>query len=207
MTTTARKYDSPPVSSRSDTAMTKIAIGLIVVIGFIALVFTLFQDDGKSDPLLLAASEPMKVTVPSISTSSSLVALGQEPNGALSVPPLSQPMQASWYDKSPTPGALGPAVILGHVNGGGKPGVFLNLKDVKAGDEVFVDRADGQTAVFKVAHVDTVLKAEFPANEVYGDTPNSQLRLITCGGDLDREAHSYKSNVVVYADLESVRKT
>ena len=35
--------------------------------------------------------------------------------------------------ESPTPGAQGPAIVLGHVNGGGKPGVFLDLIKVEPG--------------------------------------------------------------------------
>jgi len=205
VTTTA---ETPPKrGTRADATMTKLGVGLVVILGFVALVAAVLQGGSSTAPLLLAASAPMRVTVPSISTSSTLIPLGQEGDGSLAVPPLSTPMQASWYDKSPAPGAIGPAVILGHVNGGGKPGVFLKLKETKAGDQILVDRADGQTAVFTVAHVDTVLKDQFPAQEVYGDTPNAQLRLITCGGDLDRRARSYRSNVVVYADLTSVHRT
>jgi sortase (surface protein transpeptidase) len=147
------------------------------------------------------------VSVPSIGATSSLIPLGLNSDQSLQVPPLSNPMQAGWFDKSPTPGSLGPAVILGHVNGGGKPGIFYKLKDVKAGDQIMVARQDGQTAVFTVSHIDTVPKAAFPADQVYGDTPDSELRLITCGGVFDPSARSYEANVVVYANLTDVRKT
>ena len=150
---------------------------------------------------------PTKVAVPSIDATSSLISLGKKPDGELEVPPLANPKQASWYDGSPAPGTLGPAVILGHINGDGKPGIFYRLKDVKAGDQVLVDRQDGQTAIFTVSHIDTVPKDAFPTDQVYGDTPDSQLRLITCGGVFDPAARSYEANVVVYANLTGVRKT
>ena len=54
---------------------------------------------------------------------------------------------------------------------------------------------------FKVLAVKKYPKAQFPTDEVYGPTPNAQLRLITCGGDFDSAAHSYLDNVVVYAEL------
>ena len=54
-----------------------------------------------------------------------------------------------------------------------------------AGSQVLVDRADGQRAVFEVSRVDTIPKDSFPTDAVYNDTPNSQLRLITCGGEYD----------------------
>jgi hypothetical protein len=44
-------------------------------------------------------------------------------------------------------------------------------------------------------------KASFPTAEVYGPTPDAQLRLITCGGALDARRHTYADDVVVYARL------
>ena len=40
--------------------------------------------------------------------------LGLNADQTIQVPPVEQPMQAGWYDKAPTPGEIGPAVILGH---------------------------------------------------------------------------------------------
>jgi sortase (surface protein transpeptidase) len=203
--------ETPPVAERSgpsktDTATTKLGIGLVVVLFLLGLIVAATQQS-TTQPLLLANATPTRVTVPSIGASSTLIPLGQNADGSLAVPPLSDPMQASWYDKSPTPGAIGPAVILGHINGGGSPGIFYELNKVQAGQEILVDRADGQTAVFTVAHIDTVPKSGFPTQDVYGDTPDSQLRLITCGGIFNRSAGSYESNVIVYANLTAVRKT
>ena len=41
----------------------------------------------------------------------------------------------------------------------------------------------------------------FPTERVYGDIDHAGLRLITCGGEFDRAARSYRENVVVYAGL------
>ena len=193
--------------SKTDSSTIRIAIGLVVVLAALAMLVTVFSSTPSSNPLLLGDSTPMKVTVPSISSSSSLIPLGQKKDGSLDVPSLKTPEQASWYDKSPMPGSVGPAIVLGHVDGSGKPGVFINLSKTKAGDQVFVDRADGQTAVFTVSRVDTVLKSNFPTQQVYGDTSGAEIRLITCGGALDREARNYLSNVIVYGNLTGVRKT
>ena len=116
-------------------------------------------------------------------------------------------MQAAWYSHGPTPGSLGPAVVLGHVNGDRKPGIFADLHRVQPGQEIEVDRADGQTAVFTVSRLETVAKDVFPTERVYGNTPDAQLRLITCGGSLDQVAHNYLSNVIVYATLTSAHAT
>ena len=44
-------------------------------------------------------------------------------------------------------------------------------------------------------------KSAFPTAEVYGNTAGPELRLVTCGGDFDRAAHSYRDNVVVFARM------
>ncbi len=193
---------------KSGISMTNVSIGLIVVLVGLALVVGMNSSgpSGFGSPAPLAASAPTRVTVPSISAESSLVPTGLKQDGSLEVPPVSEPMQASWFDQSPTPGEVGPSVVLGHVNGGGQPGIFANLKDVVAGSQVFIDRADGQRAVFEVSRVDTIPKDSFPTDAVYNDTANPQLRLITCGGDYDRSARSYLSNVIVYADFVEVQK-
>jgi len=193
---------------KSGISMTNVSIGLIVVLVGLALVVGMNSSgpSGFSSPAPLAASAPTRVTVPSISAESSLVPTGLKQDGSLEVPPVSEPMQASWFDQSPTPGEVGPSIVLGHVNGGGQPGIFANLKDVVAGSQVFIDRADGQRAVFEVSRVDTIPKDSFPTDAVYNDTANPQLRLITCGGDYDRGARSYLSNVIVYADFVEVQK-
>jgi sortase (surface protein transpeptidase) len=90
-------------------------------------------------------------------------------------------------------------VIAGHVDSKRGPAVFFRLPDLGRGDRIFVDRADGTTAVFAAQRIERHGKNAFPTDEVYGDTPDSQLRLITCGGKFDRKAHSYVDNVIVFA--------
>ena len=150
---------------------------------------------------------PTRVSIPSLAVSSSLIASGLAPNGEIAVPPLSTPQQAAWFNQGPVPSAPGAAVILGHINGDGRPGVFNHLRLLRTGSQVFVDRSDHQTAVFTVSRVDIVPKGAFPAEWVYGTDGSQQLRLITCGGKLDPRAHQYDSNIVAYASLTAVRPT
>jgi hypothetical protein len=153
-------------------------------------------------PLLAAA--PTELRIDSINAASSLVPLGLNPDRTVAVPPVGTPMQASWYRLGPTPGAAGPAVILGHVNGDGKEGIFARLNEVKPGDQVKVSRADGKTAVFTVTKLQQVAKAAFPTAEVYGDTSAAELRLVTCGGGFDATRHSYADSIIAFATLTSV---
>jgi hypothetical protein len=63
--------------------------------------------------------------------------------------------------------------------------------------------SDGRTVVFVVDAIQTYEKSAFPTSAVYGPTPGSALRLITCGGTFDRAKQLYLANVVVYASLRS----
>jgi Sortase domain len=152
----------------------------------------------------LAAAAPLELRIDAINASSTLVPLGLNPNRTVAVPPVATPMQASWYRLGPAPGAAGPAVILGHVNGNGKEGIFARLNEVRPGDKVKVSRADGRTAVFMVTKLQQVAKSAFPTAAVYGDTPDAELRLVTCGGDFDRNRHSYADSIIAFATLTSV---
>ena len=40
-----------------------------------------------------------------------------------------------------------------------------------------------------------------PTDDVYYPTLTPRLRLVTCGGAFDPVAHSYRSNVIVFAKL------
>ena len=75
----------------------------------------------SAEVAVLPESAPVRVQVPSIGVDSGLLDLQLQDDGTLEVPP--DGMSAGWYTGSPTPGELGPAVIAGHVDWGGRPGV------------------------------------------------------------------------------------
>ncbi len=151
------------------------------------------------EPVTMPRSAPVRVTIPELGVRSPVMELGFDDDGSMEVPPGGYP--AGWFDRSPTPGELGPAVLAGHVDWGGEPGVFWGLRTLRPGDQVLVDRADGSTATFAVDRVAQYAKDEFPAGSVYGDIDEAGLRLITCGGGFDPDVDSYRDNVVVYASL------
>jgi sortase (surface protein transpeptidase) len=142
-------------------------------------------------------SLPVSLTIPSIGVQTSLVHLGLTATGALQVPPTTT--VAGWYTGSPPPGAVGSAVIAGHIDSVAGPGVFYRLSSLRPGDSVYVRRADGSLAVFRVTVIRSYLKDAFPTADVYGPVPDAELRLITCGGTFDYATGHYVSNTVVYA--------
>ncbi|WP_394249753.1 class F sortase [Arthrobacter pityocampae] len=152
-------------------------------------------------PAVLPASTPVTLEIGTIGVRTDLMKLGLRENRSLEVPPGEPGSPAGWYTESPTPGERGPAVLLGHVNAtdGGK-GVFADLRALKTGDRMGVIREDGTTAVFEFQRGEAYGKDEFPTLEVYGNTPGSELRLITCDG-YNPETGEFDDNYVVYATL------
>jgi sortase (surface protein transpeptidase) len=153
------------------------------------------------DAKTLPRKRPVSLRIPSIDVSSpALVDLGKQADGSLEVPV--DPADPGWFSPGPAPGQFGPAVIAGHVDGGGGPGVFYRLGELRPGAEVAVTREDGSVARFVVDKVERYAKDRFPTAAVYGDsTHRAELRLITCGGAFDDETGHYVDNVVAYAHL------
>lgn len=156
---------------------------------------------------ILKKSQPVSLSVPAIGVSSSLINLGLNADHTVQVPPLSRDSKAGWFTGSPTPGQLGPSIILGHIDSAAYgPGVFFKLGALRPGNMIAVTRADHKVAVFRVDRVVSYPKNSFPTYQVYGNTNNAQLRLITCGGKFDFSTHNYLDNIVAYASLVSSHK-
>lgn len=153
----------------------------------------------------LPRSRPTRLTIPRLGVDAPFTALTLDASGHLNTPPADDPNLVGWYRDGVTPGQRGTAVIAGHVDTSTGPAVFLMLRFLTVGDRVDVARADGTTATFTVDSVESFRKDRFPSGLVYDDTPDAQLRLITCGGAYDRRHGGYRSNVVVFAHLASYR--
>ncbi len=149
-------------------------------------------------PHAMQRSTPVRLQIQAIGLDTSLIGLGLQSDGTLEVPPAGFP--AGWFTGAPTPGEIGPAIILGHVHWQRRDGVFAKLNKLNRGDQIRVGRTDGSTGIFMVSHAIEVTKDSFPTEHVYGNIKTAGLRLITCGG-LDPSSHHYDTNVIVFADL------
>lgn len=156
---------------------------------------------------VLAASHPVGITIPSLNVRAVVNNVGLAPDGTIDVPPLDRAQEAGWYDQSPTPGEVGPSVIVGHVDTRSGPAVFHQLSRMKPGDAVEVAREDRTVAVFQVERLERFDKAQLPADQVYGDFTKPNLRLITCGGEWVGGQTGYADNVVVFANLVQAKRT
>jgi len=143
-------------------------------------------------------ADPVRVRVPKVSINASVEPL-EVTNDTLPVPASFQ--NTGWWHEGPEPGEPGPSVIVGHVDSRTGPAVFYRLRELHAGDQILVDRADGTVATFTIEKLEQHKKDSFPTQAVYGDTLDPQLRLVTCGGAFDRTSRRYLDNIIVYARL------
>ncbi|MEJ7650172.1 MAG: class F sortase [Nakamurella sp.] len=167
---------------------------------------TPFPGAATSGPIL-PKSAPTTLTIPAIGvTDSPVLDMSLNADGSIEVPPLDDTKSSGWYNGSPTPGEIGPSVLLGHVDSAANgPSVFYKLGNLKPGDEIQVGRADGSVAVFKVDGVREYAKDNFPTQTIYGNLNHAGLRLITCGGTFNPTVGHYESNIIAFATLVSSR--
>lgn len=183
------------------------------------------EPEGQPSGPVQQVSPPVAIRIPSIKLDSkklagaSFIPVGLASDGSMEVPDVHKPTAFGYYCPrgkppncgAPMPGQVGPSVVVSHVNGDGKKGGFYGLAKVDVGsnvrfnvhvnDIIDIDLADGRTDKFKVTKTLSARKDSFPADQVWGAVNHPSLRLITCGGALDQKAHSYLSNVIVFADL------
>jgi sortase (surface protein transpeptidase) len=152
-------------------------------------------------PAVVARSVPIAVRIPAIGLSVWLTQLGENADGTVEVP--TSVKVPGWFSPGPSPGQLGSAVILGHVDSYQGPGVFFQLRTLQPGNQITVNLADGVVATFQVTSVVMYQKTQFPDQQVYGSNGSSELQLVTCGGVFDSQTGHYLSNIVVYSSFVS----
>jgi hypothetical protein len=185
-------------------ALFVIVAALAVLVGCAGPSATVGGDDATQRGLPGAQSQPpgdgYTLSIERLGIAATpLMPVGLHPDGTMVTPPVETPEQAAVFDQGPMPGQVGPAVIIGHVNGNGRPGVFARLAELREGDVVETSSPDGTSHRFEVYKVQAMPKSEFETASVYSDVPGPELRLITCSGSLDRTARSYTDNTVVFA--------
>jgi Sortase domain len=160
---------------------------------------------GPPPAVVLPPSVPTWIRIPAIRASAPVKAMGLLRDGYIQVPPLVPHSNlVGWYKYGPSPGELGPAIMVGHRDSDGVA-VFYLLGDLKRRDKIYISRADGTTAIFTVTKVRNFDKSTFPSVLVYGPTTYPALRVITCGGTFNYAIGSYEENIVVYATMTAVR--
>lgn len=148
----------------------------------------------------VAPTLPRHITIESIGVSACIEHVGVDQNNQVAVP--TNIHLAGWYTQGPIPGQQGVSLIDGHVLGRYGDAVFADLANVKANDIVKIEFGDKTVKEFEIFSSQT-FSLEDSQDEFLKQVPgvDSQLTLITCGGDFDSSSQTYSDRVVVRAKL------
>ena len=144
-----------------------------------------------------ATPRPMRLRIPALGIDAPVAALGVAATGEMDVPRSARTV--AWYAYGPSPGQDGSAVLAAHVDYNGVRGVFFDLAQLDTGDRVTVELDGGRVRTFTVEERASVEKEVLPIDELFRRDGPPVLTLITCGGEFDAAARSYRSNIVVRA--------
>ncbi len=157
------------------------------------------ENNAVASQYSLPKSQPVEIKISAIGVDASVTTLGLNPDQTLEVP--TDYSQVGWYTGSPTPGEIGPSVMVGHLDSAKAAAVFYKLKDIKLGDRIEIKREDGSIAVFEAESMELFSQDNFPTKKVYGPIDYAGLRLITCAGTFESSTGHYSDNLVVFAKL------
>lgn len=151
-------------------------------------------------PARIVPGAPLRLRIPAIGVDTRIESVGLAANGGMGIP--STPFVVAWYSPGPRPGEPGNAVIDGHLDHPGGPGVFWSLGDLKPGDKVLVETAPGKWKTFVVSYSAEYPYDQSPIDLIFGPSLTANLNLITCEGVFDHSQHNYNQRRVVYTHLQ-----
>jgi LPXTG-site transpeptidase (sortase) family protein len=149
------------------------------------------------------ATNPRYLTIPKFSVVSRVLNEGLNRSNQLIAP--GNIFDTGWYNASAKPGdEAGAIVIDGHVSGPTKKGIFYNLKDLKIGDKINLERGDGKRYTFEVVNMKTYRSNQVDMSSLMVSAQPGKLglNLISCTGKFDAQLGEFKDRLIVFAVAE-----
>jgi sortase (surface protein transpeptidase) len=139
---------------------------------------------------------PARITIPDIDVRSNVQSVGTV-DRVLQIPP--KPWEVGWWEAGVGQGSdHGTTVLVAHLDSRTYGvGPFARAKDLRVGAPMTLRDAQGQAQRYRVSAVDTYLKQVLPYEEIFAQTGPPRVVLVTCGGQYNRDAGGWDSNVVV----------
>jgi len=144
---------------------------------------------------------PNRIRIPSLGIDTGVESVGVTAKGLMDVPGNS--WNAAWLRTGVKPGALGQAIIDGHLDSVKGPAVFIDLHRLRPGDHIYVSDASGNELTFKVTALEVAPLNGFPSLRVFGPAKGRSLNLITCAGHFDSKRQTYDHRLVIFTTLVS----
>ena len=136
-------------------------------------------------------------------TNSRILPMGVNSDGELSTP--NNIFDVGWYESSGKPGQGGTLVIDGHNGGPHVHGVFKDLPSLGVGDEIVIERGDGEKFRYKVVEnvtVDLGSSDDYMATAMRSpEAGKESVTLISCTGEWSQTQNTYLSRQFVRAVL------
>ncbi len=152
-------------------------------------------------PAMLASgtgSFPVRLRIPALHVNAPVEDVGLDAQRNMAAP--SAWNDVGWYDLGPRPGAAGNAVIAGHYDSYTGAAVFVSLKKLKPGDDVYVEDAAGMQHRFRVTRSELYQTDAAPMNRIFGPATGAHLNLLTCGGAWDSKHGHYTERLAVFTE-------
>ncbi len=166
-------------------------------------------ESGPAEPLAPAATQPpvtasgsggARLRIPRIGVDAPIESVGLTGDGLMGVP--KDAAAVAWYAPGSRWGGPGNAAITGHLDDThGQPAVFWRLKELRPGDEIRVQDADGTSHVYEVNESRPFPVGEFPRMQVFGPTDAAHLNIYTCHGRFVRPS-GYTERWIVFSTLK-----
>lgn len=147
----------------------------------------------------------LAIHIPRLRLNKTMVRLHVQRNRTFTVP--RRFSDVGWWSEGPRPAAPGAMIVGAHISSRSAPGAFLNLRTMRRGDLLTVDRADGTTAIFQVRGKASYSRRNFPSRQIYRTAGRASIYLITCDGAFSPRIGHHVNNLVVFADLVGAHRT
>lgn len=152
----------------------------------------------EQDTYSVPADLPKYLSIPSLGIAKSRIkALGIK-DGKVAEP--DNIYDVGWYKTSAKLGQDGASFMYGHVSNWDAKGIFYNLKNVKAGDKVFVVRGDDRQFAYEVIATKVYPYQNVDMDEVLRPTAGVQagLNIMTCTGRVIKGTSEFSERLVVF---------
>ena len=126
-----------------------------------------------------------------------VIPVGTDQNGAMSAP--DDPDAVAWYSLGPGAVLIGNVVLAGHVDWNGQLRAFGRLESLSEGDEISLWDDAGQEFSYLVDSSDWVDAEGATVDDIFGQSLDSRITLITCGGLFDPFHRQYLQRLIVRA--------
>ena len=155
------------------------------------------------DSYKVAPDLPRAIYINKINVSGKILPMGVNTDNSLQAP--TNINDAGWYASSAKPGQDGAMLIDGHASETGTHyGLFGYLVDIKAGDQIVIERGDGVRFSYNVVHTEIKPLEGLDMSKLLVPYDNAKqgVNLIACAGNWTSNKSTLDHRLIVFAILQ-----